>query len=62
MARWSPSKGRLRDSGWALLMPEAPDSLPQQPVQTPLANMMRWITSEFLEGSGLAMKLNVRLP
>jgi CCR4-NOT transcriptional complex subunit CAF120 len=43
-------EGRLRDSGWALIMPEAPgDGMAASPpvtTQTPLANMMRWVTGE----------------
>jgi CCR4-NOT transcriptional complex subunit CAF120 len=42
-------EGRLRESGWALIMPEAPEgpispTLPNPP--TPLVSMMRWITGE----------------
>ncbi|KAK4683561.1 hypothetical protein P7C73_g6682, partial [Tremellales sp. Uapishka_1] len=43
-------EGRLRDSGWALIMPEiaapeGPASSPTAPVKTPLASMMRWVTA-----------------
>lgn len=40
-------EGRLRDSGWALIMPEAPgEGAPSPPPSSPLANMMRWVTGE----------------
>lgn len=40
-------EGRLRDSGWALIMPEASEeaAASAQP-SSPLANMMRWVTGE----------------
>ncbi|ORX41110.1 hypothetical protein BD324DRAFT_42831 [Kockovaella imperatae] len=40
-------EGRLRDSGWALIMPEAPDAVsgsPSQSSASPLSDMMRWVT------------------
>lgn len=38
-------EGRLRDSGWALIMPEAPgEGTASPPPSSPLANMMRWVT------------------
>ncbi len=38
-------EGRLRDSGWALMMPESPgEGTASPPPSTPLANMMRWVT------------------
>ncbi|KAL7423905.1 hypothetical protein Q5752_001490 [Cryptotrichosporon argae] len=42
-------EGRLRDSGWALIMPDTPDAtLPpangSSLGMTPLVNMMRWVT------------------
>ena len=41
-------EGRLRDSGWALIMPESPnDGAPLPTPQTPLTNMMRWVTGAF---------------
>jgi CCR4-NOT transcriptional complex subunit CAF120 len=36
-------EGRLRDSGWALIMPEAQNE-PALPGRTPLAHMMRLVT------------------
>jgi CCR4-NOT transcriptional complex subunit CAF120 len=42
-------EGRLRDSGWALVMPEAStegSSSPPGRTMTPLAHMMRWVTGE----------------
>jgi CCR4-NOT transcriptional complex subunit CAF120 len=42
-------EGRLRDSGWALVMPEAAtegSSSPPRRTMTPLAHMMRWVTGE----------------
>jgi CCR4-NOT transcriptional complex subunit CAF120 len=40
-------EGRLRESGWALIMPEAPgEGTASPPPSTPLANMMRWVTGE----------------
>jgi CCR4-NOT transcriptional complex subunit CAF120 len=38
-------EGRMRDSGWALVMPESPEGA-SPPTQTPLTNMMRWVTGE----------------
>lgn len=38
-------EGRLRDSGWALVMPETPEAgTASPPVATPLVNMMKWVT------------------
>ena len=41
-------EGRLRDSGWALIMPETPEtdspSRPSRGSPSPLNNMMRWVT------------------
>lgn len=40
-------EGRLRDSGWALVMPESPsEGTASPPPPSPLMNMMRWITGE----------------
>ena len=40
-------EGRLRDSGWALIMPEhRGDAAPSPSPSTPLANMMLWVTGE----------------
>lgn len=45
-------EGRLRDSGWALIMPETgetpgtPGSTSSGLTPTPLANMMRWVTGK----------------
>jgi hypothetical protein len=40
-------EGRLRDSGWALIMPEAPgEGTASPPPASPLASMMRWVTGE----------------
>ena len=50
-------EGRLRDSGWALIMPEAmgPDSQSSTstPAQTPLSNMMKWVTGEQILSASL---------
>jgi CCR4-NOT transcriptional complex subunit CAF120 len=43
-------EGRLRESGWALIMPESPEvtpGTPPVPAQTPLVNMMKWVTGEY---------------
>jgi len=40
-------EGRLRDSGWALIMPETPEAAAganSPPPISPLDNMMRWVT------------------
>lgn len=41
-------EGRLRDSGWALIMPETPEGAAgganTPPPISPLGNMMRWVT------------------
>lgn len=38
-------EGRLRESGWALVMPESPDlGTASPPTPTPLVNMMKWVT------------------
>jgi CCR4-NOT transcriptional complex subunit CAF120 len=37
-------EGRLRDSGWALIMPDQPEVVPGGPAVSPLNNMMRWVT------------------
>jgi CCR4-NOT transcriptional complex subunit CAF120 len=39
-------EGRLRDSGWALIMPESPQEGTTTPPASsnPLSNMMRWVT------------------
>ena len=43
-------EGRLRDSGWALIMPEASEEVAASAQPTsPLANMMRWVTGELIE-------------
>ena len=34
-------EGRLRDSGWALVMPES-----EEAAQNPLTNMLKWVTGE----------------
>jgi len=40
-------EGRLRDSGWALIMPEAPgEGTASPPPSSPLASMMRWVTGK----------------
>jgi len=40
-------EGRLRESGWALIMPEAPgEGTASPPPSSPLASMMRWVTGE----------------
>lgn len=36
-------EGRLRDSGWALVMPEAAEGVPAGST-TPLTDMLRWVT------------------
>lgn len=39
-------EGGLRDSGWALIMPEAPVDDPAPPTTpSPLSSMMRWVTA-----------------
>ena len=38
-------ENRLRDSGWALIMPETPEP-GSAPTISPLGNMMRWVTGE----------------
>jgi len=38
-------EGRMRDSGWALIMPETPEA-GTPPPPTPLVNMMKWVTGE----------------
>ena len=44
-------EGRLRDSGWALIMPETPEmpngSAPPAH-SSPLSNMLRWVTGMFV--------------
>lgn len=49
-------EGRLRDSGWALIMPESiaegTAATPPAGSQTPLVNMMRWVTG-FHDAFGL---------
>jgi hypothetical protein len=38
-------EGRVRESGWALIMPESTEAVSGSPTpQTPLGNMMRWVT------------------
>ena len=40
-------EGRLRDSGWALIMPEgSSEGAASTPPPSPLSNMMRWVTGE----------------
>jgi CCR4-NOT transcriptional complex subunit CAF120 len=40
-------EGRMRDSGWALIMPETPETTSNAaPPPTPLVNMMKWVTGE----------------
>lgn len=54
-------EGRLRDSGWALIMPEAPGEVnTSPPAQSPLSNMMRWVTGKSSEA--LNMPSDARLP
>jgi CCR4-NOT transcriptional complex subunit CAF120 len=45
-------EGRLRDSGWALIMPESPQEGTAAPSTSPLTNMMRWVTG-FHDAFGL---------
>jgi CCR4-NOT transcriptional complex subunit CAF120 len=48
-------EGRLRDSGWALIMPESAQDVSGSPSTTPsspLTNMMRWVTG-FHDAFGL---------
>jgi CCR4-NOT transcriptional complex subunit CAF120 len=40
-------EGRMRDSGWALVMPESADGNGTPPSMTPLTNMMKWVTGMF---------------
>ena len=46
-------EGRMRDSGWALIMPETPEATSNavQP-PTPLVNMMKWVTGKSFGAKG----------
>lgn len=47
-------EGRVRESGWALIMPETPEAgAGTPPPQAPLANMMRWVTGELNEARSM---------
>ena len=39
-------EGRLRDSGWALIMPESVESGSGTSPSTPLSNMLPWVTGK----------------